>query len=557
MEDSSRKKTGSVWEPRSRRRSWCCSFAVPPSSPDNFVISRSRTPRNKSESVAKPNISVPNSPQSSKSGLGLVGRIDPRRILSPGRVSPIDSDQNVEGLAQEMGTENSAVIDSIIQPRVESFRAPKEKYRDPPASLSRTGSIAGYDKKDVFDVRLNLRGKNGGCLVLELNSEALCANSEVFSELIVKHKKDLASNGSPSRSKLCRIEVPEVDNLGVFRDTIELMFEDDISKWLVKVGVYRAIDILEVSAGIMFTKCVASCLNYLEAVPWTEEEEEKIRNLFLKVKFDDATSRDVMARLRSLDSVTSRQCVARQLVWSISTCTNSVARNELKCLVKALLCKSSVYEKHHLDLSKEDLYAVFHTCIASLVSLLKGSSDGVCPERGLKNITPKPLIEQIAVEVDNINWLLEILLDWQMAEEFVNTWADQKELIRMHENTSPMVRYELSRVSAYLFIAMGMRKLNCRSESRSGLLQAWFGPMLLDFSWLQRCKKGLDMKLLEEAMGQVLLTLPMKQQHLLFMDWCRFFSKRGTECPNLSKSFQIWWRRSFLRGSETYSIESR
>lgn len=211
------------------------------------MVSRSRTPRNKSENVGKPSVSVPNSPQSSKSGLGLVGRIDPRRILSPGRVSPIDSDQNVESLAQEMGTENSQVVD-IVQPRVESFRAPKEKYRDPPASFSCSGSIARCDKKDMFDVRLNLRGKNGGCMVLELNSEALCANSEVFSELIVKHKKDLASNGSPSRAKMCRIEVPEVDNLGVFRETIELMFEDDISKRLSRIGVYRAIDILEVSA---------------------------------------------------------------------------------------------------------------------------------------------------------------------------------------------------------------------------------------------------------------------------------------------------------------------
>uniref|UniRef100_A0A2P2P010 Transcription regulator n=1 Tax=Rhizophora mucronata TaxID=61149 RepID=A0A2P2P010_RHIMU len=42
-----------------------------------------------------------------------------------------------------------------------------------------------------------------------------------------------------------------------------------------------------------------------------------------------------------------------------------------------------------------------------------------------------------------------------------------------------------------------------------------------------------------------------------FMEWFSCFSKRGAECPNLSKAFQIWWRRSFLRGSETYAIESR
>lgn len=127
----------------------------------------------------------------------------------------------------------------------------------------------------------------------------------------------------------------------------------------------------------------------------------------------------------------------------------------------------------------------------------------------------------------------------------------------MHEKASPMVRYELSRVSSMLFIALGTRKLHCRTEVRLGLLEAWFGPMLLDFGWLQRCRKGLDMRGLEEAMGQALLTLPLKQQYALFMEWFRCFSKNGTECPNLSKSFQIWWRRSFLRGSESCAIESR
>ena len=49
-------------------------------------------------------------------------------------------------------------------------------------------------------------------------------------------------------NKMCRIEVPEVDNLGVFRETIELMFEneDGVTKRLLNIGVFRSIDILEV-----------------------------------------------------------------------------------------------------------------------------------------------------------------------------------------------------------------------------------------------------------------------------------------------------------------------
>ncbi|KAK3022119.1 hypothetical protein RJ639_046309 [Escallonia herrerae] len=313
----------------------------------------------------------------------------------------------------------------------------------------------------------------------------------------------------------------------------------------------------KVSAGILFTKGVLSCLNYLEAVPWSEEEEEKLRSLFIKVKFDDDTARDILARIYSQNSPDSQQRLARELVWSITTSIDANARNELKSLVKSLLCKSSVYEKDYPDLNKEDIYVVCQSCLDALVSLFE---EAICSDTSgklAKKETGKSLIERISKQVDNINWLLEILIDRQMAEEFVEMWADQEELLRVHETTSPMVRYELSRVSAMLFTAIGTRKLHCRSQARLKVIQAWFGPMLLDFGWLQRCRKGLDMRALEEAMGHALLTLPLQQQYKLFMEWFHVFSKYSTECPNLSKAFQIWWRRSFLRGSETYAIESR
>ncbi|MED6180713.1 hypothetical protein PIB30_012865 [Stylosanthes scabra] len=537
--------------PHPRRRTWCCSFTPPPASPENPSFSRTKSHRNSSLSKHTTLASVPNSP---KSTFPIVSRIDPRRILSPGRVSPIDSDP-------------APTIHSEPELRSASFRAPTApSFRSPQPEISGSGSCSSSvegGNKVGFDVRLTLRGKKGNCMVLEVDSGVLSANSEVFAGLVGDYNKGLLPKNSSEAPNICRMEVPEVENLGVFRDTIELMFEDDdhdITKKLINIGVYRSIDILEVSAGIMFTRGVLSCLKYLEAVPWTEEEEDKLRSLFTRIKFDDATATDILSRLYLHDSTDSPFLpnVARQLVWSISTCEDACARTELKSLVKGLLCRSSVYDKIHLDLSKEDLYSVCRLCLASLVSLFEEASDTATPRSLLaKKDSSKPLIERISRQVDNINWLLDIMLDGQVADDFVSIWADQQQLVEMHENASPMIRYELSRVSAILFVAMATRKLQCRLEARSGLLQAWFRPMLLDFGWLQRCRKGLDMKAMEEAMGQTLLTLPLKQQHALFMDWFRHFSTHGTECPNLSKAFQIWWRRSFLRGSETYAIESR
>lgn len=176
------------------------------------------------------------------------------------------------------------------------------------------------------------------------------------------------------------------------------------------------------------------------------------------------------------------------------------------------------------------MFSVSLVWIRWLAFFEEASGSNSCSKLKEKDLN-KPLIERISNQVDNINWLLEILLDRQMAEEFVNIWASQVDLLQMHEKASPMVRYELSRVSSMLFIALGTRKLHCRTEVRLGLLEAWFGPMLLDFGWLQRCRKGLDMRGLEEAMGQALLTLPLKQQYALFMEWFRCFFEEWDRMP--------------------------
>ncbi|XP_057770110.1 LOW QUALITY PROTEIN: BTB/POZ domain-containing protein At2g13690 [Salvia miltiorrhiza] len=512
--------------PLHRRRYWCCSFTTPPLSPENPGLSHSCSVRSHSSSCSKKTqLPFSNSPQTQKTPLA-------RRILSPGRVSPISE---------------HPVVTHTTPKNHPIPKSPLPLPVPPPPPLA--DSAINEGNLGIYDTRLNLKGKNGGSLVLELSSEVLASNSSVFADLIADYRKNV--------SGLCRVEVPDVENLNVFRETIELMFEEDIQKKLVKIGVFRAIDILEVSASIKFGRCVSACLQYLEAVPWTEEEEEKLRELFNGLKVDDPKTKDIRDRFCSLSPIDSQPALTKQLIWSITTCNDATAGSELKSLVKGLLCKSSVYEKDYPDLNKEDMYAACESCLKSLSSLLEETSGSNAGQKLTKKEKEKPLLERISKQVDNINWLVDILLDHQMAEEFVHLWANQEGLLKLHKDASPMVKYELSRVSAVLFTAIGTRRLHCPPETRLRLLQAWFRPMLSDFGWLQRSKKGLDMKALEEAMGQALLTLPLKEQYSLFMEWFRCFSKHGNECPNLSKAFQIWWRRSFLRGSETMAIESR
>ncbi|KAI4364324.1 hypothetical protein MLD38_020432 [Melastoma candidum] len=536
-------------KPRRRSRSspavassWCCSFTPPPSSPEPIprctelkkqtVIAKPPRHSFSTSAAAADATASPVSARPTGGGPGLVGR-----ILSPGRVSPIDHNPDPKS-GRDM------------------YAAPQRDFVPGSPSGGRGMGAEGGEASCGCDVRLSLRGRKGGSLVLEVDSIVLGANSEVFARVIEEHMKGVSSLGGSKR--VCSIEAGEVENLGVFRETIELMFEEEIEKKLVKIGAFRCIDILEVATSIKFNRGILSCLRYLEAVPWTEEEEEKLRSLFTRFDFDNATARDILSRLYTLESPRAEVNLARQLVASITECSSTNARNELKPLVKGLLCRSSVYEKDHTNLTKDDLYKICIACIDELINLFEEANGNSSPRDKLpKDEANRPLLERISRQVDNINWVLEILFDWRMAEEFVDLWSAQNRLLELHQTASPMLRYELSRVSASLFIAMGTRRLHCDAEARLGIFESWFRPMLLDFGWLQRCRKGLETKVLEEAMGQTLLTLPLKQQYVHFMEWFRSFSKHGSECPNLSKPLQIWWRRSFLRGSETDAVETR
>lgn len=303
--------------------------------------------------------------------------------------------------------------------------------------------------------------------------------------------------------------------------------------------------ISQVSFTLMFDRGVNNCLNYLEAVPWNEPEEERIKTLLSQYSSTGAASQDLLARLQPQNSTSPSEMVFG-LIESITKGTNNNARKELRTLVNSILSRTSIYINRDKELDKASIYRICHSCLKYLVELFEEASDLSPADQTIISVGKGPL-EGIYKQVEDLNWLLQILIDMQMGEEFVDLWANQKSLAAMHQRLSPMIRYELSRISATIFIAMGSGKLQCAGEKRLSIFQAWFGPMLADFGWLRRCPKGLNMTTLEEGIGQSLLTLALMQQQTLFMDWFEAFGRQGRECPNLMKAFQIWWRRSFVR----------
>ncbi|PSR86645.1 BTB/POZ domain-containing protein [Actinidia chinensis var. chinensis] len=321
------------------------------------------------------------------------------------------------------------------------------------------------------------------------------------------------------------------------------MYCDDLKRRLVDKEVSKVLGLLKVSAAITFDAGITACLENLESVPWSEEEEEKVIS---QLQLHDSVS-EVLKRVSAEPSTSSRaDDIFLNLLIVVLQAKDDKARREMKALISHLLREdaSSNYGNHinRLDVSKDALYHLCHGCFSSLVLCL---SEAMCvdeskQDRGI-------LTSEISREADNMQWIVDILLHKTMGDEFVTLWADQKELANLHSKIPTMYRHEISRITSQLCIAIGRGRILVPKDIRYSLLSTWLEALYDDFGWMRRASRSMDKKLVEDGLGQTILTLPLLQQQAILINWFHRFLNKGDGCPNIQKAFEVWWRRAFIR----------
>ncbi|OIV99361.1 hypothetical protein TanjilG_17171 [Lupinus angustifolius] len=382
------------------------------------------------------------------------------------------------------------------------------------------------------DVKLTVVSRDGFKVSMEVHKSVLGEKSRFFAEKLRGESRMLHS-----------VEISDCDDVEVYVEAVVLMYCEDLKMRFRFMGenVSKVLSLLKVSEAIMFDIGVASCLEYLEAIPWTEDEQEEIIAQLGHLQLHDSASQ-VLLRVSSDPSTTARaDDVFATLISGVLQAKDDKARREMKALVSRLLKEDVPNNSYRIDVSKDTLYHVCHRCISSLVLCLsEATSTEERPDRG-------GLMSEINREADNIQWIVDILVCKKMGDEFVKIWADQKELARLHSNVPTIYRHEISRITAQLCIGIGRGHIFVSKEIRFSLLSTWLEPLYEDFGWMRRASRTVDKKLVEDGLSQTILTLPLLQQQAVLMNWFDRFLNKGDDCPNIQKAFEIWWRRAFIR----------
>jgi hypothetical protein len=132
-------------------------------------------------------------------------------------------------------------------------------------------------------------------------------------------------------------------------------------------------------------------------------------------------------------------------------------------------------------------------------------------------------VSLIALQVDNLYWILDILIDRQIAEDFLKAWASESELCEAHSKVPAVHRFEDSRVTARLFVGIGKGQLLASKDARCLLLKTWLVPFYDDFGWMRRASKSLDRHLIEDGLSNTILTLPLSWQQEILLAWFNRF----------------------------------
>ncbi|KAM4083141.1 hypothetical protein ACJW30_08G034000 [Castanea mollissima] len=390
------------------------------------------------------------------------------------------------------------------------------------------GSGFGFGIGSGGDVKVSVVGRDGFRVTMEMHKSVLEEKSRFFDEKIgVAHY----------------VEISDCDDVEVYVETLVLMYCDDLNlkKRLMGEDVSKILAVLKVSAAIMFEAGIISCLEYLEAIPWSEDEEEKVISHLNKLELNDSVT-EVLLRVSSEPSTSTRaDDIFLRLLTGVLLAKDDKARREMKSLISRLLREDATSESNRLDVSKDVLYHLCHRCLSSLSLCL---SDATAVD---ENRDRGVLMGEIAREADNMQWIVDILIDKKMGDEFVKLWADQKELAILHSKLPIMYRHEISRITAQICIAIGRGHILVPKDTRFSLLSTWLEALYEDFGWMRRASRSVDKKLVEDGLSQTILTLPLPQQQAILLKWFDRFLNKGDDCPNIQRAFEVWWRRAFIR----------
>lgn len=414
----------------------------------------------------------------------------------------------------------------------------KETPRDPVKIGDRTTS----------DVIVRLRTEEGRDDWFYCHSEVLSEKSKYFA--------DRLSENWPTcqilDSRYCVEVYCQELEFNFHVNVLRLLYIPEPHTWH---GVRNALGILQVAVHLGCPQMARACMDYLEAVPWEEAEEEEILRTIPGL---GSQYEQILARLQPVD----RAAVVGIFISAIRFATSSppTSMRELKSSAQDQL-EYMLTEDDDVPLLNLDdgvIKSEVKTCVNNLLSRFNSSVEAL-QITSEDTILEDERVQDLKSLLCDISWVCQILSKMEMMKDLVHYWVEASAKIvvvadRLHSDGEMLdTKLNVVEVTWKVLEAIGFGNVIFPTVRRLHMVTVWL-PFVQRLWPLVKPENQDDeeevssVRLdgdvwqgLESAFVSIVLTLPLGDQANILAEWLRC---QHVRYPDLTEAFEVWCYRS-------------
>ncbi|XP_073106042.1 BTB/POZ domain-containing protein At3g05675 isoform X3 [Elaeis guineensis] len=406
-----------------------------------------------------------------------------------------------------------------------------------------------FGDQTTSDVTVRLRSRDGRPEWFHCHSFILMKKSKFFAHWLSKHP----TYPSPESNNCIEVHCPgsEFDHYVKLLKLIYLSEETVSDSW---DSVKSSLGVLRASIALQCETITKSCIQYLEAVPWDEKEEEEILKVIPNL---GPEAMPILARVQPVDTSATKNVFISAIRFA-TTIENSFPplADELKTSAQEQVDYMLLEDEETPLIAVDDDVkyearsglAKMFTNFEKRLSLLPSEFDQ----------SPEAAEQRLLQSLSDLEWICNILPKMEMMKDFVSGWAcisDHVLAVVQDEKYSSglwAIKAKLIEVTGKALDAIGYGNVVLPAPSRVQFLKTWL-PYIRKLKPLLDSKSAddeafpfkMDSDLcqnIEGAITSLVLALPSNDQADILMEWMQ--RPEQLKYPDLSEAFEVWCYRT-------------
>ncbi|KAK2988511.1 hypothetical protein RJ640_000261, partial [Escallonia rubra] len=318
-------------------------------------------------------------------------------------------------------------------------------------------------------------------------------------------------------------------------------------------GVRNALGILRVAIELQCPQITATCVDYVEAVPWEEAEEEEILKTIPGL---GSQAESILARLQPVNPIAIVKVFLSAIRFAMSSPPPTM--NDLK---------TSAQEQLEYMLTEDDDAPILtadneikveaRECMKRLLTRFNSLVESLLCE-SKESVSNAEKLQPFQSYIADLLWACQILAKLEIMRELVSHWVEASEhILKVLQPVSLEaamleIKLKVIEVTAKVSEAIGYGTVILPTAKRLHMVKVWLPHVralkpLMD-SATNDVEDGPVLKMdgelwqsLESAFVSIILTLPSLDQAEILSDW---LGNKDIRYPDLTEAFEVWCYRS-------------